>query len=149
MTSLPTGRAVPGRTSRPSVAPDRRGSNAPTLLALALAFQPSVAGAAGDAAAGKAVFARCASCHQVGPGARAGFGPQLNAIFGRPAGSSGDFSYSPALSRSGIVWSEDSLRAFIKAPGRVVPGNKMRFYGIGDEQKITDLLAYLRSFQQP
>lgn len=127
----------------------RRGLKRSLLLALALAFQAGAACAAGDAAAGKAVFVRCASCHQVGPGAHSGFGPQLNAIFGRPAAADRDFRYSPALSNSKIVWSESSLRAFIKAPNQVVPGNKMRFYGIGDEQKITDLLAYLRSFQQP
>jgi cytochrome c len=118
-----------------------------TLLSLALTLQTSVSCAAGDAEAGKATFAKCASCHQVGPSARGGFGPQLNGIFGRPAGATKDFKYSPALRDSGIVWSEKSLTEFIKAPGRVVPGTKMRFYGIGDNRQITDLLAYLRSFQ--
>lgn len=100
----------------------------------------------GDPALGKAAFARCASCHQVGPSARGAFGPQLNGLIGRRAGSTQDFRYSDAMLGSGIVWTEDRLRAFLKAPGRIVPGNNMRFFGLGDERQIDDLLAYLRTF---
>lgn len=51
------------------------------------------------------------------------------------------------MKNSGIVWSDKTLTAFLKDPGEVVPGTKMRFFGIGNEQQIADLLAYLRSFQ--
>ena len=122
-----------------------------TLFTLAIAIAPTLwagtATAAGDAEAGRKVFALCASCHQVGPSARGGFGPQLNGIVGRPAAATKDFAYSAALRNSGVVWSEDMLRTFIKSPGKVVPGNKMRFYGIGDARRIDDLLAYLRTAQ--
>lgn len=50
------------------------------------------------------------------------------------------------MQQSGIVWTEDKLRAFLRDPDNLVPGTKMRFWGIGNQQKITDLLAYLRSF---
>jgi cytochrome c len=109
------------------------------------AVMPS-AWSGGDPALGKAAFARCASCHQVGPSARGGFGPQLNGLIGRRAGSTPDFRYSDAMMSSGIVWTEDRLRAFLKAPGRIVPGNNMRFFGLGNERQIDDLLAYLRTF---
>ncbi|AMO98032.1 cytochrome c2 domain protein [Collimonas arenae] len=114
----------------------------PTLI---LVFQLSAASAAGDPIAGKAAFAKCASCHQVGPSARGGFGPQLNGIIGRPAASTKDYKYSQAMQSSGIVWSEQKLRAFLKAPGDVVPGTKMRFFGIGSDTQIDNLLAYLRT----
>lgn len=117
------------------------------LIAVTLSCCISISHAAGDAVAGKIAFAKCASCHQVGPSARGAFGPQLNAIVGRQAGSSKDFAYSVAMKNSRIVWSEASLRAFIKSPGDVVPGNKMRFYGVSDEKQITDMLAYLRKFE--
>lgn len=100
----------------------------------------------GNVAAGKAGFAKCASCHQVGPSARAGFGPQLNGIVGRPAAASKDYRYSAALQNSHIVWTEDKLRAFLKSPGDVVPGTKMRFWGISNEQDLSNLLAYLKTF---
>ncbi|MNN75443.1 Cytochrome c2 precursor [compost metagenome] len=48
---------------------------------------------------------------------------------------------------SGVVWTEAKLRAFIKSTDDVVPGNKMRFFGIRDEKQITDLLAYLQTFK--
>lgn len=115
------------------------------FLILMLALPGIAWSAPGDAAAGKRAFARCASCHQLGPAARGAFGPQLNGIVGRKAGATADFSYSPAMKQSGIVWTEQKLAAFLKSPSEVVPGNQMRFWGIGDEQQIANLLAYLRT----
>jgi cytochrome c len=115
------------------------------LAMLLLAVQVSISHAAGDVAAGKALFATCASCHQVGPSARGGFGPQLNGIIGRPAAATTDYRYSTAMQKSGIVWTEKNLRAFLKSPGDVVPGTKMRFWGIGSDREIDNLLAYLRT----
>jgi cytochrome c len=116
----------------------------PALLLLLQACTPSGT----DAATGERVFKQCASCHQVGVNAHGGFGPQLNGVFGRRAGSTADFAYSDAMKTSGIVWDERSLAAFVRDPDKVVPGTKMRFWGIGDENQIAALLAYLRSFQQ-
>jgi len=117
------------------------------LSALLLAL-PLAAHAAGNPQAGKALFAtRCASCHSIGPSARGGFGPQLNAVFGRRAGTTSDYQYTQAMKTSGIVWSQETLSAFIKAPSKVVPGTRMRFWGMSDAQQIEDLLAYLQTFQ--
>lgn len=116
----------------------------PLLLVLALLSAGS-AQAAGDAVAGQSAFRKCASCHQLGPSARGGFAPQLNAVIGRTAGSTTDFSYSAAMKNARIIWTEKNLAAFLRAPGDFIPGNKMRFYGISDEQQIADLLAYLRT----
>ena len=35
----------------------------------------------------------------------------------------------------------------MRAPHDVVPGTSMRFWGIGDDQQIANLLAYMRTFQ--
>lgn len=118
-----------------------------TLAVLTFAVYAS-AHAAGDPRAGKAAFDhKCGSCHQVGPAARSGFGPQLNGIVGRKAGAVGDYHYSSAMRASGIVWSDKTLTVFLRDPEQVVPGNKMRLWGIGSAQRIEDLLAYLRQFQ--
>lgn len=118
-----------------------------TLAIVALGLCVLSAQAAGDPRAGKAAFDRkCASCHQVGPAARSGFGPQLNGVVGRKAGAVGDYKYSGAMRSSGIVWSDKTLAAFLRDPEQVVPGNRMRFWGIGNAQQIEDLLAYLRQF---
>ena len=116
------------------------------LALLVAAWLPLAAGAA-DLANGQRLFAsRCASCHAVGPSARAGFGPQLNGIQGRRAGSTPDFRYSPAMLKSGIVWNDRTLAAFLASPGDLVPGTKMRFWGMRDPKQVGDLLGYLRGF---
>lgn len=116
------------------------------LLVLAAAWMMPSAWAAGDALAGKAAFARCAGCHQVGPSARSVFGPQLNGVVGRRAGSDAGYKYSEAMRKSGIVWSDQTLAAFLRAPGDVVPDTKMRFWGIRDDKQVANILAYLRTY---
>jgi len=116
------------------------------LAIVMLAAASAPAPAAGDAAAGKRAFARCASCHQVGPSARSVFGPQLNGIIGRHAATAPDYRYSEAMRKSGIVWDEQRLAAFLRSPDKAVPGTSMRFWGLSDEKQIGDLLAYLRTF---
>jgi len=115
--------------------------------AVLLALPISLSYAAGDVEAGKGVFKRCASCHLVGPSARGAFGPHLNGLFGRKAGSTPDYKYSSAMKKSGIIWTEQSLTTFLRDPSDVVPGNKMRFWGLNDDKQIADLLAYLRTYQ--
>lgn len=117
------------------------------ILSAVLALQLHGSYAA-DIQAGKETFSsKCASCHAVGPSARGYFAPQLNGIVGRRAGSTNDFKYSAAMKKSGIVWSEKNLVAFLDDPGEVVPGTSMRFWGISDEKQIADLLAYLRTLR--
>ncbi|CAG9167859.1 cytochrome c family protein [Cupriavidus respiraculi] len=114
-------------------------------FALLLACHAAAHGAP-DIQAGRALFkARCASCHSMAP--RSTFGPHLHGIVGRPAAGAGDYRYSAAMRASGIVWSPQSLAAFVRAPGDVVPGTTMRFRGIGDRGQVEDLLAYLQSAQ--
>ena len=123
----------------------RRLASVLVMMSVGTVVQAAPAATA-DAAAGQALFKTCANCHQVGPAARAGFGPQLNGIIGRPAASTKDYHYSAAMQNSHIVWTEDKLRAFLKAPGDVVPGTKMRLWGFSNDQDISNLLAYLKTF---
>jgi cytochrome c len=95
--------------------------------------------------AGRRLFARCTNCHEVGAGARNGFGPQLNGIVGRKAGSAPAYAYSPALKQAGFVWNEQKLVAFIRDSEKVVPGNKMRFLSFMSEKQAAEIVAYLRT----
>ncbi|GGI18158.1 c-type cytochrome [Oxalicibacterium faecigallinarum] len=101
----------------------------------------------GNVDAGKKVFQNCVYCHQVGPSARNILGPHLNGIIGRPAGSVSNFAYSPAMKNSGIVWTEEKLRDFVRKPGKVVPSNKMRFFGLWSDTEADNLIAYLRTLK--
>ncbi|MCR8930655.1 MULTISPECIES: c-type cytochrome [unclassified Pseudomonas] len=105
--------------------------------------------AAGDPEAGAKIFPRlCGGCHQVGESARPGFGPQLNGIIGRAAGTSANYVYSDAMKNSGLTWDRQTLIAYLKDPKGVVPGTRMIFWGLSDEEKLNNLLAYLQTFSQ-
>lgn len=116
-----------------------------TLLALALVVGLPVAAQAQDAEAGKAVFAVCKACHQVGEGAKNAVGPVLNGVVGRKSGTAADFTYSEAMKNSNLTWDEANLAEYIANPKTKVPGNKMVYAGQKDEQKLKDLIAFLKT----
>lgn len=99
--------------------------------------------AASDAAVGKQIYdTRCLGCH--GDEKTAGtIGPSLVGIVGRKAGTGESGVHSRALMESGIRWDEASLRRFLAAPSKQVPGTIMPV-SVSDPQQIDDLLAYLR-----
>ncbi len=128
--------------------------NKAAVLTFFLLLQAGLSGAqaqaAGDAEAGGKLFKRmCGGCHQIGESARAFFGPQLNGIVGRAAASTTDYQYSDAMKSSGVVWTRGKLAAYIEDPKAVVSGTRMIFWGISDQEKIDDLLAYLETFPAP
>ena len=111
------------------------------LAATLLLAATRVAFADGDAARGEKRFEECVACHALEKG-KESVGPDLHGVFGRKAGET-DFRYSPALKRSGIVWSEQTIDTFIGDPQGVVPGNRMPFAGIPEASARADLIAYL------
>ncbi|WP_073521844.1 c-type cytochrome [Pseudomonas fluorescens] len=118
------------------------------LLTLALTVIAAPAFAEGDAEAGGKLFTKtCGGCHSIGEGARGGFGPELNGIIGRRAGTTEDYQYSDAMKNSGVVWTREKLAAYIEDPKAVVSGTRMIFWGISDQEKIENILAYLETFQ--
>ena len=98
----------------------------------------------GDAARGEAKFQDCAACHKLETGAN-NVGPSLHGIFERKAGELADFRYSPAIKRSGIAWSPETLDKFITDPQAVVPGNRMPYAGMASASDRADLIAYLQN----
>src|SRR5947209_2474527 len=117
------------------------------LVALILAAGLGEA-CAQDAAAGEKVFVVCKACHQVGDNAKNVVGPVLNGLIGRKSGSVEGYSYSAANKNSGITWDEATFSEYIKDPKAKIPGTKMAFAGIKDEQKIKDLIAYLHAYDK-
>ncbi|MDQ2954711.1 MAG: cytochrome c family protein [Pseudomonadota bacterium] len=99
-----------------------------------------------DLAAGENSFKKCLPCHAVGEGAKNKVGPLLNGLDGRKSGTIEGFSYTDANKNSGIVWSEESFKEYIKDPRAKIPGTKMVFPGIKNEKEAGDLWAYLKQF---
>jgi cytochrome c len=97
----------------------------------------------GDPTAGKDVFNQCVSCHSVAAGENK-VGPSLHGIIGRPAGQIPSFHYSDANKKSGKVWSEQELYAYLASPQKDLPGTYMTYIGLSDPQKRADVIAYLQ-----
>jgi cytochrome c len=100
--------------------------------------------AEGDAARGEKKFQDCAACHRLDAGVN-NIGPSLHGIFTRKAGELPDFRYSPAIKRSGIGWTPETLDKFITDPQAMVPANRMPYAGMASADDRADLIAYLQN----
>jgi cytochrome c len=121
------------------------------IAMLALTVLPTHRAAAepGDIARGERMYRACAPCHSLEPN-RNMTGPSLAEVWNRKAGSLASFPrYSPALKSSGIVWTDDTLDAWIEDPQHFIVGNTMTFQGIKDARQRADLLAFLKEASQP
>jgi len=99
------------------------------MIALAvLAIAAAGNGWAQDVEKGQNSFKKCLPCHRIGPDAKNLVGPELNGLDGR------------------IVWNEASFKEYIKDPRAKIPGTKMTFAGIKNDDEINDLWAYLKQF---
>jgi cytochrome c len=115
-----------------------------TAALLITLLAAGVARADGDAARGQAKFGDCAACHKLEAGAN-NVGPSLHGVFTRKAGEIADFRYSPAMKRSGITWTPETLDKFISDPQVMVPANRMPYAGMASAGDRADLIAYLQS----
>jgi cytochrome c len=64
----------------------------------------------------------------------------------RKAGTVPNYQYSDANKNSGIVWNEATFKEYITDPKAKIPGTKMAFAGIKNDQEINDIWAYLKQF---
>jgi cytochrome c len=113
------------------------------MLTLLLCTASAAAYSESDPARGLDLFEDCAACHSLEPGVH-GIGPSLYGVFNRQAGQLADYRYSPAMKRSGIIWTADTLDAFITDSQQFVPANRMPYAGMPDANDRADLIAYLR-----
>ena len=116
----------------------------------ALVVVTSLAAASGaqaqDAAAGKTSFNKCLACHAIGENAKNKVGPELNGLDGRKSGTAEGYNYSDANKNSGITWNKDVFLEYIKDPKAKIPGTKMVFAGIKNDNEVSSLWAYLKQF---
>jgi cytochrome c len=115
------------------------------LAAIVLAASTAAASAQ-DVAAGEQSFKKCLPCHSVGEGAKNKVGPELNGLDGRKAGTAEGFNYTEGNKNSGITWNESVFKEYIKDPRAKIPGTKMVFAGIKNEEEVNNLWSYLKQF---
>ena len=123
---LPTGPRGAGPLSEHAdIAALLEGTDLPDFYAVAL---PPVSDE--ELAAQKEAFTWCRFCHTLEAGGENRVGPNLHGIFGQPASVVDNFAYSEAFldaRDNGLVWTPETLAAFIADPAAVVPGNRMRY----------------------
>ncbi len=92
---------------------------------------------------GRAVFARCRSCHTITDGGPNMTGPNLYGVFGRQIGTHPGFTYSTAAQDADFVWNAAQLDTWLQNPRTFLPGTKMSFAGIPDPTDRRDVIAFV------
>ena len=115
-------------------------------IAAMAAAMPS-AHADGDAQAGEALFKKnCTICHTTEAGKNK-IGPSLAGIVGRHSASLTDFAYSDAMKKADKTWDAQTLDTYLTNPRALVPGTKMIFVGLKNEQDRQNVIAYLNTLK--
>jgi cytochrome c len=96
-----------------------------------------------DLERGELLSYACQACHTLRVGEPHQIGPNLHGVFGRRAGVAADFEYSDALRGSQIIWTPETLDAWLANPQEFLRGTKMVFAGYSDANDRRDLIAYL------
>ena len=91
-------------------------------------------------------FKQCQVCHAIGADAAHGIGPQLNGLAERTIGAAEGYDYSSAFaswSSDAGLWEPAALDEFLLAPMDLVPGTKMAFLGIKNDENRAMLVEWL------
>lgn len=88
-------------------------------------------------------FAICEACHSTSTDGSSAMGPNLRGVVGRNAGSLPNYSYSPAMRASQIVWTRQELEAFLTNTAARVPGNYMAYPGVADPTERAAIIEFL------
>ncbi|WP_316015257.1 c-type cytochrome [Roseobacter sp. HKCCA0434] len=97
-----------------------------------------------SAEAGEGIFRRCRSCHLIEDGNNR-TGPHLYGVVGRDIGSVEGFRYSSAMEEKDGVWDYEALDAYLENPRGWLPGTRMSFAGLRDQQDRADVIAYIEA----
>ncbi len=110
-----------------------------SLIAIIFWLSPLMASSA-DSDRGARLYGRCTGCHSLDYDRT---GPRHCGLIGRKAGAVPGFVYSSAMKNSSILWSVQTLDVFLQNPRAFMPGNRMPYAGIKNNQDRADLIAFL------
>ncbi|CAO4847287.1 MAG: hypothetical protein CNLJKLNK_00388 [Holosporales bacterium] len=101
----------------------------------------------GNAENGEKIFKKCLQCHTPNKGGAHKTGPNLWGIVNNSYAHADEFAYSKALKdlHGKEKWTPEHLNQFLFKPRQHIPGTKMSFVGIKDDQERADLIAYLNT----
>jgi cytochrome c len=86
----------------------------------------------------------CADCHSLAKAPKNKKGPSLVGIMGKSAAGVANFSYSEALIRANVIWTEENMDAYIKNPKALVAGGgKMKYDGLSNAAERAAIIEFL------
>jgi cytochrome c len=100
---------------------------------------------ADPAEGGREMAKVCSVCHNWDPGGPAKVGPNLYNVVGGPHAHMAGFNYSAGLAAIKGPWTYEALNAWLHDPRSVVPGTRMSFAGISNDQERADVIDYLHT----
>lgn len=100
--------------------------------------------AAANAQKGADIFKKCTSCHTAEKGGPNKIGPDLYNVVGAEKGKHPGYTYSSAMEKKGGSWTYEELNHLLYNPRQFIPGTKMSFPGLKNDQERADVIAYLR-----
>ncbi len=98
-----------------------------------------------DPKEGATVFKMCAACHGDEKDGPHKVGNNLWNIVGSPKAARPDYRYSQALRAKGGTWSYRELAEYLHNPRTSVPGTSMAYAGIRNNERMANLIAYMRT----
>lgn len=153
--ALQTEKARAGLLSYMRHMPREVASNATPVVATAVASAAAEPAldlatrlARADVARGERTVRKCIVCHTIEKGESARVGPNLWGVVGRPIAKAAGFSYSDQMKKQSektATWIPGELDIFLTKPQNLVPGTRMTFPGLPDQQERADLIAYLNA----
>ena len=94
---------------------------------------------------GKRQWIRCSGCHSLSADAPPMFGPHLEGIVGRVAGSVEGFEYTePTLIERSFVWNEAYFDEWLTDPRAEYPHMCLAFHGLSNPETRKALIAFLK-----
>ncbi len=98
---------------------------------------------------GAKIYKRCKSCHTLEENGRHKVGPNLWNVYGSKAGAKDGFNYSKVMAVSDVIWTQETMDAYIKKPSEFMKGNRMTFIGLKKQKDRDAVQLYIKEQTTP
>ena len=98
---------------------------------------------------GAKIYKRCKACHTLNEDGKHKVGPNLWDIYGAKAGSKEGFNYSKVMAASDVIWTDETMDAYMTKPSTFMKGNRMSFIGLKKQADRDAVQLYIKSKTTP
>lgn len=98
---------------------------------------------------GAKIYKRCKACHTLDEDGKHKVGPNLWDIYGAKAGSKEGFNYSKVMAASDVIWTDETMDAYMTKPSTFMKGNRMSFIGLKKQADRDAVQLYIKSKTTP